>query len=84
MNPNGVEFDGQPRDCVAARNAWLEVHLDELDELDPIHACGILLRDTLEATSDYEMIEFVEYTNDGRLCAGRNSRNGAWALTQER
>jgi hypothetical protein len=80
MNLNGVEFYDQPQDFIAARRAWLELHLGMVGELEPIYACGILLLESATTPLDWVVIEFEEYEDDGLLCAGRNSRTGAWAF----
>jgi hypothetical protein len=82
MNENGVDFQDRPPDFVAARDAWLEEHLDELEGLEPLYSCTIALAFTFDNLygKDCPAIEFEEFNEEGNLAAGRRDDTGAFGF----
>lgn len=86
MNENGVEFQDQPLEYTAARDAWLEEHLEELRELEPMYSCTIVIAFTCNDLNghDHPSIEFEEYNDLGTLTAGRRTDTGAFSFGSPR
>jgi hypothetical protein len=68
----------RPREYVEARDSWLEEHLEMLEDVEPCHACLVVLRDDIG--EDGSAIEFEEFAKSGAFCSGRRTDDGSFTF----